>query len=328
MLLLFGKSKRVFSDGFEALSSIWTAPNGSVSGGNLVISPTLGAELLTDGGLENWASATNLTSWTEILTGTSTINQESAIKNGGSYSVRIDVDASNSIVYIEQHITSGSGNLGKWVYISSHQRGSAPGKTSRTGIGGTTGQNGINRNPGTTWVQYHSTYRLLNDGTNIVQLSRSNAESASVFFDDISAKQVTLSTCLATVNKGLTTRRLLGGGEVVAGTQAGKIAALDSAASPANFLLCYHDGANVKLEKCVAGTYTSLISKTVTYVAGVLPNLRLRRSGANLLADVTYNNAVVGTQQTISDAGIIDNTIDGLFSTYSGNTFSDFQVKR
>ena len=55
--------------------------------------------------------------------------------------------------------------------------------------------------------------------------------------------------------------------------------------------------------------------------------MTLTRSGGNLLVDVTYNGAAVGTQQTITDAGIIDNTYHGCFSTYEGNTFSHFDVR-
>ncbi len=57
---------------------------------------------LTDGGLNEWLSATNLTYWTEYKEGTSTINREATEKVEGDYSCRFDVDASNSQVQIYQ----------------------------------------------------------------------------------------------------------------------------------------------------------------------------------------------------------------------------------
>ncbi len=58
-------------------------------------------EIVVDGGLENWLSASNLTSWTEGG-GTSTINQDGADKHGGSYSCRIDVEAGGTSKIVRQ----------------------------------------------------------------------------------------------------------------------------------------------------------------------------------------------------------------------------------
>jgi hypothetical protein len=37
-----------------------------------------------------------------------------------------------------------------------------------------------------------------------------------------------------------------------------------------------------------------------------------------------YNNVAIGSAGTISDSAIINNTLHGLFSTYSGNTLDNF----
>ena len=111
---------------------------------------------------------------------------------------------------------------------------------------------------------------------------------------------------------------------ITAGTQAGVVTNLDDAATPANFLLAYHNGTNAILDKCVAGTYTNLISAAATYSAGATLRLITYTSGGNLLARLYYNNALIGTEQTISDAGIKSNTIHGLFSTYSANLIDNW----
>jgi hypothetical protein len=63
---------------------------------------TAQTEILLDGGLETWASATNLTNWAEYPTGSSTVNQESTTIHGGTYTCRLDVDSLNSPVSILQ----------------------------------------------------------------------------------------------------------------------------------------------------------------------------------------------------------------------------------
>lgn len=106
-----------------------------------------------------------------------------------------------------------------------------------------------------------------------------------------------------------------------AGTQAGLCARLDSAATPANFIIAYETGAGrVKVDKCVAGVYTNIIDGAVTYAAGRV--LRLVCSGNNV--SVYYNGVQVGSTVTVSDAGIVSNTRHGLFSTYAANTFTGY----
>jgi len=96
---------------------------------------------------------------------------------------------------------------------------------------------------------------------------------------------------------------------------------LDSAGSPANFVITYHDGTNCKLEKCVAGTYTTVITAAATYSAGA--ELRVIKDGTAYR--LYYNNALVGTG-TIADAGIISNTLHELFSTYSANSLDNLTI--
>ncbi len=69
---------------------------------NVPVIQDFGPNALTDGGLNVWASATDLTNWTEYKEGTSTINREATEKIEGDYSCRLDVDASNSQVQFYQ----------------------------------------------------------------------------------------------------------------------------------------------------------------------------------------------------------------------------------
>ncbi|MBA7634582.1 hypothetical protein ES703_42171 [subsurface metagenome] len=63
---------------------------------------SLTIEKLTDGGLNEWESATDLTHWIEYKVGSSTVNREATEKIEGDYSCRLDIDASDNIAQIQQ----------------------------------------------------------------------------------------------------------------------------------------------------------------------------------------------------------------------------------
>lgn len=109
---------------------------------------------------------------------------------------------------------------------------------------------------------------------------------------------------------------------IVSGTQSGVVVNLDSITVPNNFVIAYHDGVAMHLDKRVGGTYTSLINIVTTYSANAI--IRVTKSGTTYT--LFYNGTQVGTPQTISDAGIISNTIHGIFSTHSVNTLDDFSL--
>jgi hypothetical protein len=58
-------------------------------------------DLLTDGNLDIWTSATNLTHWAETIGGTSTVNRDTD-KYIGTYAARLYVDPSSTLVAIQQ----------------------------------------------------------------------------------------------------------------------------------------------------------------------------------------------------------------------------------
>ncbi|GAF95598.1 unnamed protein product, partial [marine sediment metagenome] len=66
--------------------------------------PTTGgvAQVLVDGGLENWDNATTPSDWEATNDGTSSANRDGAEKHGGTYSARLDIDGSNNRGQIAQ----------------------------------------------------------------------------------------------------------------------------------------------------------------------------------------------------------------------------------
>jgi hypothetical protein len=80
----------------EVISTPALRPIQSISPG------ALGTEVLVDPGLEAWSSATDLTNWTETVSGTSTVNRETVSPHGGTYCARLDIDATNHNAYVAQ----------------------------------------------------------------------------------------------------------------------------------------------------------------------------------------------------------------------------------
>lgn len=86
-----------------------------------------------------------------------------------------------------------------------------------------------------------------------------------------------------------------------------------------NHITCHHNGTNVILLKKVAGVGITVQSTAATYVAGA--ELRVVAEGTKFR--VYYNNALVGSEQTIIDVAIQSPTNVGLYTTNTGNTFDD-----
>jgi hypothetical protein len=114
--------------------------------------------------------------------------------------------------------------------------------------------------------------------------------------------------------------------DTLAHTHCGIVARLDSTSAPLNYLLAVgsldkNGYQYLSLHKVVNGVLTTLIAKTyAAFSAGAY--LELRCNGSTI--KMYYNNAQVGTDQTVSDAGILNNTIHGVCSTDGGNKLNRF----
>jgi len=295
----------------------WSGASGAIASNRLVITPTLGNELLSDGGFENWTSDTDLTNWTESKFGTSTINKESSVINSGSYALRCDIDASNSAAYAYQL----SIPVGNWYRVSFYAKSSVAGKTIYVDIGGNIG-------PATLtdlYVQYVKTGKSAAAGT--FALIRSGAASSSLYFDDVSVKQITLSSTLNLNKDPLSTSDIHIKTQIIrtAGLQAGIVLGVNSRTAPTSGIWVYLDGAgNVKIEINESGTWTTKATVAVTYVADAYIEAFL--DGVTL--KVYYNSLLVGSFITLSagEKANLSGLYAGLFSTSELNSFKNTVV--
>jgi len=149
------------------------------------------------------------------------------------------------------------------------------------------------------------------------------AAAATLDVDNFSAKPLTLSELFASVQTGtqdIHARVAVTLDGALLGKQAGLVLNLDSASSPANFILAYLDGrGNAVLDECVAGTWTNKITAAITYSAGALLYIIRRGTSAWLF----YNNAQVGTVQTMTAN---TNYQHGLFCTSPLCSLDSFEV--
>ena len=148
-----------------------------------------------------------------------------------------------------------------------------------------------------------------------------NSDPTTFLLDGVTVKALTTSELISTVTafaNNLTATASIRA--MTTGSWAGAVACWDGTN---NGLFAYQNGATVYLDKVVGGTWTNLLTVTVAFVADA--KIEIRRPSGNTY-QLWYNGAQRGTDQTVSDAGIISNTRYGLFSTYSGNTFSEFTL--
>jgi hypothetical protein len=313
---LTGGGALPFQDTFTradgALGGSWLGgPTWAIVSGKAVNTPTAGpSELLTDSGMENWTSATDLTSWAETISGTSRWDR-SADAHGGSYAAQLTVDASAGNAFISNYVPT----IGVWYRGSVWAKRLSAAATVRFGFGGLLPTSAA----AATYGQHLMTGRAATASGFILVRSVAND---ILLYDDASFMALSLPTLFAPIQSGSANVTVSAAATITAGTQAGVVCNLDSVASPANFVIGYHDGVSAKLDKCVNGTYTTLVTATTAYSAGA--TVQVVKSGTTY--KLYYNGTQVGADQTVSDAGIIGNTYHGLFSTCSGNQLDSFTV--
>ncbi len=189
----------------------------------------------------------------------------------------------------------------------------------------------LERSAGSFWAMFGTTaltYSHTTSGT-FTETARANGGTAGIrgqsvaegSVDNVSYKPLTLSSLFSTVSTSDADVIADVNITVTAGTQAGLVLNLDNTSSPANFIIVYTNGTQIRVDEVVNGVYTNKQTTSSTFTSG---NLRVIKDGTKYR--VYYNNVLVGTEQTITDESIINNTNHGLFSTYEGNSFDNFTI--
>lgn len=152
------------------------------------VTTAVGVELWSNTGFETagGGGADVFANWTEVPSGTSTINDEGVIVQAGSHACRFDVDALASLVYIRQ----GDTTTGAWYRNSAYLRASIAGAQV------TIGQAGNNRAVvlTTAYTLYGTSYRA-GAAVPFPRIGRgSGSANTSIYADESSWKQITWSS--------------------------------------------------------------------------------------------------------------------------------------
>lgn len=285
-----------FSDDFNRadgpIGNGWTGATWAISGNKAVNTPTLGVDLIVNGGFgadTNWTKGTD---WT--IAGGVAAKAAGAVSSNLTQAI-VTVGQWYRIVWTVATYTAGS-----FFALFASSGNPAP---ARTALG-----------------SYLDTARV--SVGNVAGVRANSPANGTV--DNVSVRQITLATLFATQDYGHATVDALATGTVLLGTQAGVVVNLDNPANPQNLVVGFHDGLNVKLEKMVGGVWTNLISTAVTLVANVLP--QVYRVPATNTYRLFYNGIQRGADITIADAGIIGNTNHGIISSYEGNQIDSFSI--
>jgi hypothetical protein len=310
-----GSSEASGPDGQAVAERAWTFDSGiwTVDTHQAKSSPNVGSEIVDNGDMEldsDWYGRNSPPT-----------NERSDVqKHGGTYSRHVVVDAQYEGCYQNVNVEVDTWHqVQAWVYGND--------RDIQVGYFANEGSWLGKQTVPAAWTEFVATFRVPNTASSDFVISRSaNAVTDADFYtDDFSLKPLTLSELLASVDDAATADVVVSVELTISQfTQAGVVLNLDDASDPANFVIGTYDRqANlVKLEKCVAGVYTQVIGSGKTYVEGAA--LVVVKEGTSYY--LYYNNVKVGSTSTISDAGIVDNTKHGLFSTYSGNRLDNFTL--
>jgi hypothetical protein len=297
--------------GGSPLSSRWYAPTWSVSGGVLLNTPTLGAELLTNGNMETGNPPSN---WTSI--GACVLSQ---VSDGGSNVLSLAPVAN----YTGAQNATAAAAIGTWYLSVAVMRVVSGGGQVYLNV--SNGGNSVNSDivSAATYTAVAVAMRAA-AATDVRQKFNSTLAGNVCYADNNSVKAMSLAGLFGSLNARISGFNLIAPviSTLATATQAGIVICLDSATNPQNFVIAYCDGSgNVKIEKCVAGTYTTLSTVATTY--GATKYFSAKKTGSSI--SIYYGTTNFGTliaTVTVSDATVVNNTRHGLFSTYSGNQFA------
>ncbi len=318
--LPFTQDMSVFADG--GLPYPWrNEGTWEISGGLGVNTPTLGTEILTDGSMEN----DPVTNWPPENPVTRTKVADERTGGAGSWSLDLARASGNSYGVVAQRPT---GQARTWYRFSAWLKNIdatdlalAPYRSDWSALAWLD-------YAGLSWAEVVGVGRMNGDDTLYFYLELYAAVNGQHGrWDDVSMKAITTKTLFATLPRCMTPDVICKAAWTIPSwAPAGVVVRLDSAANPQNFVIGYHEGAKrdrAGLAKCVNGSYTQLIYATATHVAGAYVEVRASGSDVSLY----YNGAQIGATQTVSDAGIVNNRIHGLFSVYEGNQVDAFSLE-
>lgn len=183
------------------------------------------------------------------------------------------------------------------------------------------------------WTLKEGRFHALASNNGELRISSSGAAAGwdTVIVDDISVKAINFPSMLAKLKTSASGDTCIGVKLTpIACVHGGLILNLDSAINPQNYVIAYLEKVNsgltyLHIDKCVGGTVAVIlggVTNPVTIAAGA--ELEIKKTGTTY--KVYYNRALV-TSQTINEGTINNNTLHGQFANSDRIIFTGMRVK-
>ncbi len=293
--------------------------------------PTYDADIAPDNTCTTDAARTEAnatTSWTNSGMATFESTAEGTEPNG-TWSLHLVADGNSDRAYATITTVVGRPYTASIIY---KKNAATDNSVVRIGNSNDGSENGSVTLSSTTWATSTFTFTALATTTYFTVREGGGNDDAEIWIDVLKVEPLTLNEMIASDDTGLDEGIFDIDGTIAAAAdgQVGIVSHLDDKDTPANCVLAYYNRliGKAQLFKLVGGTGTSLINTSATYAAGAQLRLIAYESGSDLKLRLYYNGALIGTEQTVSDAGIVDNTRHGIISVDSSNTVDNFAMHR
>jgi hypothetical protein len=311
-----------------ALPALLAGSTWAVASGKAVNTPTLGANLLTDPGLE----ANYTTGKCDTLTyapGSVTYTQSADVHGGSKAQQMVGAAASSGATW--NIVSDGVGQWRQFSIWAKRTVGTAGDMSAWYGSAGSQPADDMNVPITSASYQQYKLALLLSNGNIFNWAARQNAAgnpSDTVIVDDGSQNAITYSSLFSMCSAGtpnvVVKANLAAMGD---GTPVGLALRGSSVSAPDNCILAMvwmhplSNLANVAVVKKIGSTYTRIMNATLVNKASDVW-FEMRATGTTV--QVYYNNAQVGADLTVADAEL-NGTYHGMFST-GGNNVNRFFV--
>lgn len=293
-----------------ALPSPLVGSTWSIVGGKAVNTPSKSSDIVANGSMETGNPPTG---W--AVQGTPTIYEQSAAQAyDGVNSLHVVANAATQGG--KQTITPIDGEF----YDISVRRYRVSG-TSQVVFTGAFATNLSSSGFTGTWAEFNATEAAASSSADIYL--RMTGGAGESYFDAAKVRLLPKADIMALIDAQRADASVQGAWTITANYQAGVVARVDNASSPQNLIRCYHNRTNLIVRKLVNGVWSApLLNTPATYAAGA--KVRLDCSGVTVKA--YYNDVQVGSDLTVSDASIVNNTLHGLLSSNAANLCASLAV--
>lgn len=304
----FERADGDLGNGWEYAPGVWT-----ISGGEVVATPSLGPDLLTNGNMEDGDPPHN---WTPGTGATLASAADERTGGAGAKSMEITRGSSNAVATQTPTIAANAWlRMGGWFK-----------KGTGTNVGMYSNRFSFNTTS-PDWVNLVGAERAI--AANIAaKISLTGSAGQTGRADDITEQVITFPDTLAVVNAGTPYVRASATITVSQYTPAGVILALDSQTDPKNFIAAFHNQTYLLVQVCKNGTYSEIVGTTSYTSTGAPTNNTLELEyQSNGILRIYWDGHQWGEDKYVDPASFAPGNLAGMLSTDPTNLIHAASVR-